>query len=188
MRVGPEGIEPTPCGLKVRCAAFTPRPHKVGRAYAFQSLSTCHFFFSFLFRGSVVALGIELSATRLSAGYGQPALDYLIKVGHPGVEPRPSCSQNRCASICTSTRNFLSVRTAGLEPTVSWPPTRRDNQASLRSDQVVASSPYGNRTHLTALKERHPLPIDERAMLCAYRDPSGPGGARILVCGSSDRR
>ena len=27
---------------------------------------------------SVVALGIELSATRLSAGFGQPALDYLV--------------------------------------------------------------------------------------------------------------
>ena len=121
--------------LKVCCAAFTPRPHEVGRAYAFQSPSACHCFFSFfLFGDSVVALGIELSATRLSAEYGQPALDYLIKVGNPGVEPRPSCSQNRRASICTSARNILSVRTAGFEPAVSWPPTRRDNQASLRSD------------------------------------------------------
>ncbi len=142
----------------------------------------------------MVALGIELSATRLSAGYGQPALDYLIKVGHLGIEPRPSCSQNRRASICTSARFVSSVRTVGFEPTISWPPTRRDYQASLRSDQVVASSPdqpsvgARNRTHLTALKERHPLRIDERAMLCAYRDRSGLGGARILVCGSSDRR
>ncbi len=35
VRVGSEGIEPTPCGLKVRCAAFTPRPLKVGQAYVF---------------------------------------------------------------------------------------------------------------------------------------------------------
>ena len=30
---------------------------------------------------SVVALRIELSATRLSAGYGQPALDYRVPLG-----------------------------------------------------------------------------------------------------------
>ena len=38
----------------------------------------------------MVALGIELSATRLSAEFGQPALDYhvvSIQVGHLGVEP-----------------------------------------------------------------------------------------------------
>jgi hypothetical protein len=62
--------------LKVCCAAFTPRPHEVGRAYAFQSPSACHRFSSLLFGDSVVALGIELSTTRLSAGFGQPALDY----------------------------------------------------------------------------------------------------------------
>ena len=55
---------------------------------------------------SVVALGIELSTTRLSAEYGQPALDYLVKVGHLGVEPRVSCSQSRRASICTCTRSI----------------------------------------------------------------------------------
>ena len=36
------------------------------------------------------------------------------------------------------------------------------NQASPRSD---VSSPYENRTHLSALKERYPVPIDERAVL-----------------------
>ena len=55
----------------------------------------------------------------------------FVQVGHPGVEPRPSCSQSRRASICTSAR--LSVRTAGLEPAIPWPPTRCDNQASPRS-------------------------------------------------------
>ena len=42
-------------------------------------------------------------------------------------------------------------------------PELRDSQTSLRSD---VSSPYGNRTHLSALKERYPAPIDERAVLC----------------------
>ena len=38
----------------------------------------------------MVALGIELSATRLSAEYGQPALDYLSKSGtsESNREPR----------------------------------------------------------------------------------------------------
>ena len=34
----------------------------------------------------------------------------------------------------------------------------------------VVSSPYGNRTHLAALKGRYPVPIDERAMLCALAE------------------
>jgi hypothetical protein len=74
--------------------------------------------------GSVVALRIELSATRLSAVSGQPALDYrFIQVGHPGVEPRPSCSQSRRASICTSARlscqserQDLNLRSPGPRP------------------------------------------------------------------------
>ena len=68
--------------LKVCCAAFTPRPHEVGLAYAFQSPSACHCFFSFLFVDSVVALRVELSATWLSAGFGQPALDYHFESGN----------------------------------------------------------------------------------------------------------
>ena len=35
--VGPKGLEPLLAGLKVRCAAVTPRPRNVGRAYPFQS-------------------------------------------------------------------------------------------------------------------------------------------------------
>jgi hypothetical protein len=60
---------------------------------------------------SVAALRIELSALWLSAGAGQPALDY----------------------------------------------------------RAVISSSYGNRTHLSALKERNPEPIDERAVLLYAR-------------------
>ncbi len=35
--VGPKGLEPSPAGLKVRCAAVTPRPQNAGRAYPFPS-------------------------------------------------------------------------------------------------------------------------------------------------------
>ena len=65
--------------------------------------------------------------------------------------------------------SFHSVRTVGFEPTISSSPNWRDNQTSLRSD--VSSPPTNlrsvpDRTHLSALKERYPAPIDERAMLC----------------------
>ncbi len=116
------------------------------------------------------------------------------KSGTPESNRNPPVPKTGVLPFAPLPENISSVRTAGFEPAVSWPPTRRDNQVSLRSDQVVASSPdqpsvgARNRTHLTALKGRHPLPIDERAMFCANRERSGPGGARILVCGSSDRR
>jgi hypothetical protein len=84
----------------------------------------------------VVDLRIELSATRLSAGSGQPARDYLfcgsrmafhtsstargighvfccVPVGHLGVEPRASCSQSRRATICTFARTIFC-------PWTSW--------------------------------------------------------------------
>jgi len=46
-------------------------------AMRFKRLSDC-IVISFIFCCSVVDLRIELSATRLSAGYGQPALDYHL--------------------------------------------------------------------------------------------------------------
>ena len=39
--LGPEGFEPSPCELKVRCAAVTPRPRNRSR-YLFMSLSLKH--------------------------------------------------------------------------------------------------------------------------------------------------
>ena len=35
--VGPKGFEPSLAGLKVRCAAVTPRPRNAGRVYTFPS-------------------------------------------------------------------------------------------------------------------------------------------------------
>ena len=106
-----------------------------------------------------------------------------IRVGHLGVEPRPSCSQIRRASICTSARSVVLFvqsgrldlnhghRPAWIPVGRSRSPTWSDDQASPRSDRIqVVSSPYGNRTHLAALKGRYPAPIDERAMLCALAE------------------
>ena len=48
----------------------------------------------------------------------------------------------------------------------------------------VASSPCGNRTHLSALKERYPWPIDERASIQEWAEgranPRLPGFNRPL--------
>jgi hypothetical protein len=73
-----------------------------------------------------------------------------IPVGRFGVEPKSSCSQSRRASICTSARSFSSH----------------------------CSSPYGNRTHLSALKGQYPSPIDERAVVfcvCVHAEPRWAG-------------
>ena len=44
VQVGPEGVEPTPCRLKVCCAACYTTTLNVGRMYAFQSLPDGHYF------------------------------------------------------------------------------------------------------------------------------------------------
>ena len=120
----------------------------------------------------VVALRIELSAARLSAEHGQPALDDLfVESGTSGSNRKPPAP--KAGVLPTAPLPdvvFRSVRTVGFEPRAptrsvgrSSSPNWRDNQTSLRSD---VSSPYGSRTHLSALKERYPAPIDERAVLC----------------------
>jgi hypothetical protein len=114
---------------------------------------------------SVVAPRIELGTTRLSAVSGRPALDYLVQVGHPGVEPRPSCSRSRRAPICTSAR-LLSVRTAGFEPAISWPPTRRDT----RLRHVLIKYPVG---------ESNPNPAGIRSPSAAPLD--GAQSARTII-------
>ena len=58
----------------------------------------------------VVVLRVELSATRLSAGFGQPALDYHYKlsppVGMAGVEPAFLCSQSTRVRRYPTSRRF----------------------------------------------------------------------------------
>jgi hypothetical protein len=150
---------------------------------------------------SVVALGVELSATRLSAGRGQtgprlPLTNIVVRqVGMAGLEPASPCSQSTWVRRYPTSRH--PVRTGGFEPPVSWSPTRRDIQASLRS---AASSSCGSRTRLSALKGQYP-PTDRRTShhgrapstqwtqrVSAHLSRSGSGGARIRVCGSSGRR
>ena len=110
-------------------------------------------------RGSVISRTWATSPRRpfLSRAPRGRTAHYSDKRGSWSQTRRaPNCTSARCCFVC-------SVRTVGFEPTISSSPNWRDNQASLRSD---VSSPYGNRTHLSALKERYPAPIDERAVLC----------------------
>ena len=105
---------------------------------------------------SVVVLRVELSTTRLSAVSGQPALDYHCQrrcrsSRDGGTRTRALVLPGHAGCRCPTSRQ--PVRTGGVEPPISWPPARRDTQASLRS---AFSGPYGNRTHLPGLKGRCP--------------------------------
>ncbi len=133
-RVGPKGLEPSPTGLKVRCAAVTPRPRNAGRAYAFPSglrhRHAPHF--------PVVALRVELSATRLSAGFGQPALDYRVPTSLSVRSGWQDSNLRSCVPTTNASRRCpagsplpyipSSVRTGGFEPPISWPPASRDTR------------------------------------------------------------
>jgi hypothetical protein len=99
-----------------------------------------------------------------------------------GLEPASPCSQSTWVRRYPTSR--LSVRTAGFEPAISWPPSRRDTQVSLRS----ASGPCGSRTRLCALKGRDPQSDRRTSRVGARSVRSGPGGARTLVSWSSARR
>ena len=169
--VGPEGLEPSPGGLRVRCAAantlipsrirksaqkesnlrpdpykrpaltvepraafsraggtrtpgtmrsmvgriksplcchYTTTPCSVGRMRFKRTSANVSIFLSFR---QVVALRVELSATRLSAGFGQPALGYhVLPVGMVGLEPTVSCAQGTRARRCPTSRSHQSER------------------------------------------------------------------------------
>ena len=80
-----------------------------------------------------------------------------FQVGHPGVEPGPSCSRSRRAPICTSARLSSSVRTAGFEPAVSWSPTRRDP----RLRHVLIEYPVGeSNPNPTGIRSPSADPLD----------------------------
>ena len=131
VKVRPEGFEPTPRGLKVRCATVTPQPQtrcsgirRLGFRFVWRMLRIGYLRQTSLFElhtSEVVAPRIELSATRLSAGYGQPALDYhslhCIKVGCVGIEPLSVVPSDVCQPLHFTPDNlFLSVDLLGVEP------------------------------------------------------------------------
>jgi hypothetical protein len=160
-QVGPEGFEPSPFRLKGGCAAVTPRPQGE-RAYAFQPKScqhrrsprssspgrsrTCH-------RRLIRSPCFRYNTGPRSSREGRSRTDTLVLPKHAGCRYPTS-------------RWIFQVRTAGLEPAISWPPTRRSSRSPTF---CCASSPSGSRTPASGLKGRHPQPLDERAV-CAHSE------------------
>ena len=111
-QVGSTGFEPAPGRLKVCCAASYTTTLQWGRAFASQG----HGVFSRAIPDKnvreVVALRIELSAARLSAGLGRPALDYRV---FRSVFRR-DCSDRRARSARTAGRTVLESVSPGLQP------------------------------------------------------------------------
>ena len=130
------------------CCRYTTTPN-AGRAYAFQSrlhrIAPAP-------RLPVVALRIELSATRLSAAFGQPALDYranvVSSVGMAGLEPASLVLPKHAGSplpyipSCQSERPDLNRRSPGPRPGAI---------PRLRYVLLVSSS-CGSRTRLCRLE------------------------------------
>ena len=91
---------------------------------------------------AVVALRVELSATRLSAVFGQPALDYHLptsshtRSGRRDSNPRSRAPRARGLPLPYIPLSF-PVRTGGFEPPISWSPTRRDARLRYVLPQVA---------------------------------------------------
>ena len=107
----------------------------------------------------------------------------VCQVGMAGLEPAISCSHDHCCAAVPGGLPLpyiplsFPVRTGGFEPPISWPPTRRDTQASLRS---VPSSPYGSRTRLAALKGRCPRTDRRTGRVGAHPPRRGTSRRRAL--------
>jgi hypothetical protein len=129
--VGSKGLEPSPAGLKVRCAAVTPRPQmSVGRMRFHRVL-----FMLLLF----ISSGSPESRTQRhpvisrvwATGPRLPCANVVVcQVGMAGLEPASPCSQRPCCARCPVDSPLpyipllFPVRTGGIEPPISWPPTR----------------------------------------------------------------
>jgi hypothetical protein len=110
--------------LKVCCAAFTPRPHKVGRAYAFQSPSARHRFlpWCFMFSGSPEdRTQRDPVISRIWAT--SPRLPFQVSSraprGRTGILlfPKQACSHlHLCPMCCQSERQDLNLRSLGPQP------------------------------------------------------------------------
>jgi hypothetical protein len=173
--VGPKGVEPLPVRLKGGSAAVTPRPQRWNGPYAFESRGCLHVVVLRFDFWSVVVLRIELSATRISAVFGQPALDY------------------RCRSLGVSNRDGRNRTDTIVFPRHVGLPLPYIPAFSV----LCSSDPCGIRTRPVQLERLTTSPEVERASLNRLRAaqsqwvgrrsrPPLRGGAR--VCGFSDRR
>ncbi len=117
-----------------------------------------------------------------------------VQSGRRDSNPRSRVPKTR--GLAAVLRPGVTVRTAGFEPAISWPPTRRDTRLRyvllpLHTQKTLhrhESTPQGSRTPIGGSKVRCPRPLDERGISARTVSASGPGGARILVSWSSAKR
>jgi hypothetical protein len=108
-----------------------------------------------------------------------------------GVESNHRCRHIRakCFRYTTERKFFLSSRDGrNRTDSLVFPRHAGDRCPSSRVDlRIDCSGPYGNRTHLPALKGRYPQTDRRTSRVRAHSAPSGSGGARILVSWFSAR-
>ena len=162
MRVGQEGVEPSPPGYQPSVLPLNYRP--VDFACPVEP-------------GSMGPEGFEPPPTGLKSRHAaatpRPRSGHLV----PGYAFDPDHRPCPRLDICQR------LGASGLDPTVSSP--RACGLARLSHALAIpASSSCGNRTHLSALKGRYPWPIDERASIQEWAggrsNPRLPGFNRLL--------
>ena len=84
-----------------------------------------------------------------------------VKVGYPGVEPEPFGSQNRRASICTSTRNsYLAASSQRLVPHQ----TKKDSMPHVATSSLLDNQKKDSTSVTTDAKRLAQLPGTDRAV------------------------
>ena len=111
----------------------------------------------------VVRGGLEPTTDDLSDRHASFTPPDHVQSGRWDSNPRSRVPETRSPGRCPTSR--LSVRTAGFEPAIPWPPARCDSR--LRH-VLIASSSYGNRTHLSALKGQYPKTDRRTSRVSAY--------------------
>ena len=163
--MGPEGFEPTPTWLKARDAAVTPQPYSwlgISVYIAGRSTSCC----------SLFVIGYFVIRHLLSGSPGNRTQRHPVISWVRATSPRLPCKSERS----DSNRRSLGPKPSAIPnfATFCFQYPVRESNPHLQIESLLS------------------LPLDQRAMLCfVVRAPeaqSGLGGARILVCGSSDRR
>ena len=152
--VGPKGLEPLPAGLKVRCAAVTPRPQmQVGRMRFHR---VCFMVMLLVFSGSPES---RTQRYPVISRFGQPALDYHLptslsdQVGMAGLEPASPCSQSTWVRRYPTSRCHFQSERADLNRRSPGP---RPGAIPRLRYVLLSVSSYGSRTRLAALKGRCP--------------------------------
>ena len=150
--MGPKGVEPPPCELKVRRAAVTPRP-PIWSRHLFPSLS--HDFISCVNSPGRNRTFISAVSERCP----QPLNDRAYVVGLCLRQGNQNIVLQ--LNLPKAQSPLGTVGMVRIELTVSC---AQDTRATGALHPEISIDSYGSRTRLSALKGRYPVPIDERAM------------------------